>query len=128
MALQEQPLWPCHSHGPCRAIHPQVKKLVEKAQHNKLECQPGRTIIESFENNVNQVPKPRPYSGATAARPQRRPPAGRDAVPVPLPTTTRRPHPRQPPSTPRRRPYPSFPAEDTPTPDLACPRAARCRS
>ena len=33
----------------------EVKKLVEKAQNNKLECQPGRTILESFENNVNQV-------------------------------------------------------------------------
>ena len=33
----------------------EVKALVEKAQANQLECQPGRTMIESFENNVNQV-------------------------------------------------------------------------
>ena len=33
----------------------EVKALVEKAQNNQLECQPGRTMIESFENNVNQV-------------------------------------------------------------------------
>ena len=32
-----------------------MKALVEKAQNNQLECQPGRTMIESFENNVNQV-------------------------------------------------------------------------
>ena len=29
----------------------EVKALVEKAQNNQLECQPGRTMIESFENN-----------------------------------------------------------------------------
>ena len=33
----------------------EVKALVEKAQNNQLECQPGRTMLESFENNVNQV-------------------------------------------------------------------------
>ena len=38
----------------------EVKALVEKAQNNQLECQPGRTMIESFENNVNQVLRPNP--------------------------------------------------------------------
>ena len=43
----------------------EVKALVEKAQNNQLECQPGRTMIESFENNVNQAlnagsPEPEP--------------------------------------------------------------------
>eukprot|EP00908_Phaeocystis_cordata_P025055 Transcript_7512.p1 GENE.Transcript_7512~~Transcript_7512.p1 ORF type:complete len:1701 (-),score=865.25 Transcript_7512:173-5275(-) len=33
----------------------EVKELVKKAQNNQLECQPGRTMVESFENNVNQV-------------------------------------------------------------------------
>ena len=33
----------------------EVKKLIEKAQSNDLEAQPGRTIMESFENQVNQV-------------------------------------------------------------------------
>ena len=33
----------------------EVKELVDRAQNNKLECQPGRTMLESFENNVNQV-------------------------------------------------------------------------
>jgi DNA-directed RNA polymerase II subunit RPB1 len=33
----------------------EVKSLVEKAQNNKLECQPGRTMLESFENSVNVV-------------------------------------------------------------------------
>ena len=33
----------------------EVKSLVEKAQNNQLECQPGRTMLESFENNVNAV-------------------------------------------------------------------------
>jgi len=47
----------------------EVKKLVEKAQHNKLECQPGRTIIESFENNVNQVlNKARDKAGTSAQK------------------------------------------------------------
>ncbi|PSC72236.1 DNA-directed RNA polymerase II subunit 1 [Micractinium conductrix] len=32
-----------------------VKKLIEKVQTNDLEQQPGRTIMESFENQVNQV-------------------------------------------------------------------------
>jgi DNA-directed RNA polymerase beta' subunit len=30
----------------------EVKKLIEKAQSNDLEAQPGRTIMESFENQV----------------------------------------------------------------------------
>ena len=30
----------------------EVKKLIEKAQGNDLEAQPGRTIMESFENQV----------------------------------------------------------------------------
>jgi DNA-directed RNA polymerase II subunit RPB1 len=30
-----------------------VKKLIEKAQSNELEAQPGRTIMESFENQVH---------------------------------------------------------------------------
>ena len=29
-----------------------MKKLIEKAQSNDLEAQPGRTIMESFENQV----------------------------------------------------------------------------
>ena len=33
----------------------EVKKLIEKAQTNELEAQPGRTMMESFENQVNQV-------------------------------------------------------------------------
>lgn len=33
----------------------EVKKLISKAQANELEAQPGRTIMESFENQVNQV-------------------------------------------------------------------------
>ena len=32
-----------------------MKALVERAQKAKLECQPGHTMLESFENNVNQV-------------------------------------------------------------------------
>lgn len=31
----------------------EVKKLIEKAQSNDLEAQPGRTIMESFENQVH---------------------------------------------------------------------------
>jgi len=47
----------------------EVKKLVEKAQNNKLECQPGRTILESFENNVNQVlNKARDKAGTSAQK------------------------------------------------------------
>lgn len=30
----------------------EVKKLISKAQANELEAQPGRTIMESFENQV----------------------------------------------------------------------------
>jgi len=32
-----------------------VKELVQKGQHGQLECQPGRTMIESFEQMVNRV-------------------------------------------------------------------------
>lgn len=32
-----------------------VKKLIEKVQTNDLEQQPGRTIMESFENQVGGV-------------------------------------------------------------------------
>ncbi|GAB4819036.1 hypothetical protein N2152v2_006082 [Parachlorella kessleri] len=32
-----------------------VKKLIEKVQSGDLEQQPGRTVMESFENQVNQV-------------------------------------------------------------------------
>ena len=30
----------------------EVKKLIAKAQQNELEAQPGRTMMESFENQV----------------------------------------------------------------------------
>ena len=33
----------------------EVKKLTEKLQNHDLEAQPGRTMMESFENQVNQV-------------------------------------------------------------------------
>jgi DNA-directed RNA polymerase beta' subunit len=33
----------------------EVKKLIEKAQSNELEAQPGRTIMESFENQVHAL-------------------------------------------------------------------------
>lgn len=33
-----------------------VKELIRKAQEKKLEAEPGRTMMESFENKVNQVP------------------------------------------------------------------------
>jgi len=47
----------------------EVKALVERAQNNKLECQPGRTMLESFENNVNQVlNKARDTAGTRAQR------------------------------------------------------------
>lgn len=32
-----------------------VKKLIREAQEKKLEAEPGRTMMESFENRVNQV-------------------------------------------------------------------------
>ena len=38
----------------------EVKKLIAKAQANELEAQPGRTIMESFENQVTCAPPPRP--------------------------------------------------------------------
>ena len=34
-----------------------VKKLIVKAQNKDLEPEPGRTMMESFENKVNQVPE-----------------------------------------------------------------------
>lgn len=34
-----------------------VKQLIVKAQNKDLEPEPGRTMMESFENKVNQVPK-----------------------------------------------------------------------
>jgi len=33
----------------------EVKALVERAQSAELECQPGKTMMESFEHSVNQV-------------------------------------------------------------------------
>lgn len=33
----------------------EVKKLISKAQANELEAQPGRTIMESFENQVPPI-------------------------------------------------------------------------
>ncbi|KAH9322466.1 hypothetical protein KI387_017105, partial [Taxus chinensis] len=32
-----------------------VQKLIEKARSKTLEAEPGRTMMESFENKVNQV-------------------------------------------------------------------------
>lgn len=34
----------------------EVKDLIRKAQASELEPEPGRTMMESFENKVNQVP------------------------------------------------------------------------
>lgn len=34
-----------------------VKTLIRKSQEKSLEPEPGRTMMESFENKVNQVPK-----------------------------------------------------------------------
>lgn len=34
----------------------EVKDLIRKAQEKSLEPEPGRTMMESFENQVNQVP------------------------------------------------------------------------
>lgn len=33
----------------------EVKKLIREAQEKQLEAEPGRTMMESFENRVNQV-------------------------------------------------------------------------
>lgn len=33
----------------------EVKRLIKEAQEKKLEAEPGRTMMESFENKVNQV-------------------------------------------------------------------------
>lgn len=32
-----------------------VKELIKQAQDKQLEAEPGRTMMESFENRVNQV-------------------------------------------------------------------------
>jgi DNA-directed RNA polymerase II subunit RPB1 len=32
-----------------------VTRIIEEAQSGQLESQPGRTMMESFENRVNQV-------------------------------------------------------------------------
>lgn len=32
-----------------------VKELIKLAQEKQLEAEPGRTMMESFENKVNQV-------------------------------------------------------------------------
>lgn len=32
-----------------------VKELIKAAQEKQLEAEPGRTMMESFENRVNQV-------------------------------------------------------------------------
>jgi len=32
-----------------------VKQLIKAAQEKQLEAEPGRTMMESFENRVNQV-------------------------------------------------------------------------
>jgi len=34
----------------------EVKELIKKAHEKQLEAEPGRTMMESFENRVNQVP------------------------------------------------------------------------
>lgn len=34
----------------------EVKELIRAAQDKQLEAEPGRTMMESFENRVNQVP------------------------------------------------------------------------
>jgi len=39
----------------CLQAKDEVKKLIAKAQQNELEAQPGRSMMESFENQVNQV-------------------------------------------------------------------------
>ena len=35
----------------------EVNGLIRAAQDNQLEAEPGRTMMESFENKVNQVPR-----------------------------------------------------------------------
>jgi hypothetical protein len=39
--------------GLCPQAKGEVKKLIEKAQSNDLEAQPGRTLTESFENQAS---------------------------------------------------------------------------
>jgi len=46
----------------------EVKALVERAQSAKLECQPGHTMIESFEKSVNQVLNKARDTAGTAAQ------------------------------------------------------------
>eukprot|EP00850_Spirogloea_muscicola_P018640 SM000173S03009 [mRNA] locus=s173:142606:150701:- [translate_table: standard] len=47
----------------------EVKELIKKAQDRELEAQPGRTMMESFENRVNQVlNKARDDAGASAQK------------------------------------------------------------
>ena len=70
--------WYCahDARGPnrCRACHvPQaketVKKLTEKLQNRDLETRPGRTMLETFEDEVNQaLNKARDDSGKEAQR------------------------------------------------------------
>lgn len=37
------------------AAKEKVKQLIRDAQEKKLEAEPGRTMMDSFENRVNQV-------------------------------------------------------------------------
>lgn len=37
------------------AAKEKVKQLIREAQEKKLEAEPGRTMMDSFENRVNQV-------------------------------------------------------------------------
>ncbi|KAK4764009.1 hypothetical protein SAY87_013447 [Trapa incisa] len=47
----------------------EVKRLIKEAQEKKLEAEPGRTMMESFENKVNQVlNKARDDAGSSAQR------------------------------------------------------------
>jgi len=46
----------------------EVKALVERAQSAKLECQPGHTMLESFEKSVNQVLNKARDTAGTAAQ------------------------------------------------------------
>ncbi|KAF8817735.1 Dna-directed Rna polymerase II RPB1, partial [Cardiosporidium cionae] len=46
----------------------EVKKLVQHAQRGKLECQPGKSLLESFESRVNkELNEAREMSGKIAA-------------------------------------------------------------
>ncbi|KAK3424808.1 hypothetical protein EUGRSUZ_F01570 [Eucalyptus grandis] len=47
----------------------EVKRLIKETQENKLEPEPGRTMMESFENKVNQVlNKARDDAGSSAQK------------------------------------------------------------